>query len=268
MMNFGSYTQDYVKIAKSIPLSTGNISRKKMAFTLAETLITLTIIGIVAAMTVPTLMSKYQKHTYVVGLKKAYSSLQNAMKMLPISMDCSSGDLDCTGWNIEDNAGEGEVVSDINEKRIKLLSSQFKTDKICGRSNIDDCIKHYLPDETATAVGGAFVTDDGMIFHSTYGVGADGWFELMVDVNGNKGPNKAGRDIFAFEVANKWKNDVPAGTVIPKGSSLLSKYYMGSYEGNASMGYWRNDCPNSLPSYYLNAFSCTGRVLEEDAMNY
>src|SRR5574344_558486 len=44
------------------------------AFTLAEVLIVLAIIGIVAALTIPTLMTKIQKHEYVVALKKAYST--------------------------------------------------------------------------------------------------------------------------------------------------------------------------------------------------
>src|SRR5574344_2677103 len=50
---------------------------KKTAFTLAEVLIVLGIIGIVAAMTIPTLMNKIQKHEYVVGLKKEYSMLNS-----------------------------------------------------------------------------------------------------------------------------------------------------------------------------------------------
>ncbi|MBQ2870396.1 type II secretion system protein, partial [bacterium] len=54
---------------------------KRKAFTLAETLITLSIIGVIAAMTVPTLMSNIDKQTYVTGAKKAYSQLQNTTKM-------------------------------------------------------------------------------------------------------------------------------------------------------------------------------------------
>ena len=53
--------------------------KNKKAFTLAEVLITLTIIGVIAAITIPNLMQKYTKHQYVVGLKKAYSELSNAI---------------------------------------------------------------------------------------------------------------------------------------------------------------------------------------------
>ena len=47
----------------------------KKGFTLAETLITLVIIGVVAALTVPTMIIKYQKEQTVTRLKKTYSAL-------------------------------------------------------------------------------------------------------------------------------------------------------------------------------------------------
>ena len=55
---------------------------RKIAFTLAEVLITLGIIGVVAALTLPTLISNYKKQTYVTGLQKAYSVLNNMTKPL------------------------------------------------------------------------------------------------------------------------------------------------------------------------------------------
>lgn len=47
-----------------------NHKKFKNAFTLAEVLITLGIIGVVAAMTLPTLIANYQKQVYANGLKK------------------------------------------------------------------------------------------------------------------------------------------------------------------------------------------------------
>ena len=51
------------------------------AFTLAEVLITLGIIGIVAAMTLPALVGKYQKKVTVERLKKVYTVLSQAVLM-------------------------------------------------------------------------------------------------------------------------------------------------------------------------------------------
>lgn len=50
-------------------------ARNDTAFTLAEVLITLVIIGVIVAITVPTLIAKYQKEQTVTRLKKAYSAL-------------------------------------------------------------------------------------------------------------------------------------------------------------------------------------------------
>ena len=57
----------------------GNIRR--VAFTLAEVLITLAIIGVVAAMTIPTLITKYQEKQTVTRFKWIYSTLANAFTM-------------------------------------------------------------------------------------------------------------------------------------------------------------------------------------------
>ena len=57
---------------------------KKAAFTLAEVLITLGIIGIVAAMTIPTLVQNYKKKVVETKLVNFYSVMNNAVKMSEI----------------------------------------------------------------------------------------------------------------------------------------------------------------------------------------
>ena len=54
---------------------------RKSAFTLAEVLITLGIIGVVAAMTLPSLIGNYKKKQTVTQLKKSYTVLSQAVKM-------------------------------------------------------------------------------------------------------------------------------------------------------------------------------------------
>ncbi len=56
-------------------------SPRKVAFTLAEILITLGIIGVVAALTLPTLIQNYQKHVAVNRLKVNFNILSNAIRM-------------------------------------------------------------------------------------------------------------------------------------------------------------------------------------------
>lgn len=52
----------------------------KKAFTLAEVLITLGIIGVIAALTLPGLIQGYRKKVTETALKKAYSQLSQALE--------------------------------------------------------------------------------------------------------------------------------------------------------------------------------------------
>ena len=65
------------------------------AFTLAEVLITLGIIGIVAALTLPTVMSNYKKKVVVTKMKKFYTTMNQAVKLSSVE----NGDEDY--WSIE-----------------------------------------------------------------------------------------------------------------------------------------------------------------------
>ena len=55
--------------------------RKRAAFTLAEVLLTLGIIGVVAAMTMPVLITNHQKQKTVSYVKKFYNEINNAVRM-------------------------------------------------------------------------------------------------------------------------------------------------------------------------------------------
>ena len=71
----------------------------RFGFTLAEVLITLGIIGVVAAMTIPTLITNYQKRETVTRLKSAYAQLQQAIKLSESDNDELGGwDLTTRDW--------------------------------------------------------------------------------------------------------------------------------------------------------------------------
>ena len=72
--------------------------KMKKGFTLAEVLITLGVIGIVAAMTIPTMINNYQKKVTVTKLKLAYSQLYNAIKLSEVDNGNFNGwDMGLTG---------------------------------------------------------------------------------------------------------------------------------------------------------------------------
>ena len=271
-MNFDSYIVSDTKTSLSMPLACPpkklkhSKGFKRFAFTLAETLITLTIIGVVAALTVPNLLNKYTKHTYVVGLKKAYAQLQHAMKMIPITEGCSAGDYDCA-YNTTAHSEPNRLT--------ELLSKQFKTTQICYTTDNSKPECAFLP-RSGTA---GFKTNDGMTFTTS-----SGWGNLSVDVNGEKGPNVYGRDKFFFEVLISSNHmyladeDGHVGKIIPAGSMLGNDLF-----GDSAMmfGYWKYNLSSNNPlvgdryacitkniGNTSGGENCAGRVLEEDAMNY
>lgn len=60
------------------------LGKRQKSFTLAEVLITLGIIGVVASMTIPTLMNNYLKNQTVTRLQKAYTTISQAIKLSEI----------------------------------------------------------------------------------------------------------------------------------------------------------------------------------------
>ena len=68
---------------------TGNFSNFSNGFTLAEVLITLGIIGVVASLTMPALLANYKKQETVTRLKKAYSIVEQAIKLSEVYNESS-----------------------------------------------------------------------------------------------------------------------------------------------------------------------------------
>src|SRR5574344_1882726 len=88
---------------------------KKAAFTLAEVLITLGIIGVVAALTIPTLVNNYQEKASVTKLKKLYSIVSQAVKLAEVD----NGPIEDWGFTSPYGPEDAEILS-------KNLSPYFK----------------------------------------------------------------------------------------------------------------------------------------------
>ena len=92
-------------------------SRKRTAFTLAEVLVTLGIIGIVAAMTLPSVISKYQEKQTVTQLNATYSLLSQAIERM-----------------VDDN-GDISTYGDDERTRVTtlflMLQNYIQTTKVC-----------------------------------------------------------------------------------------------------------------------------------------
>ena len=170
---------------------------KKGAFTLAEVLITLVIIGVVAALTIPNLMQKYQEQTTVKKLQKFYSSLSNAFS-LTIRDNGAVGEWGITPENKQESA---EKIYEI------LFKPYFKIAKNCGTTRTGNCIADeykYLNNISGLSYNYKenykIVLDDGASLVFT--AATNNTIILMYDVNGLKAPNQWGRDMFDFRIQN------------------------------------------------------------------
>jgi len=200
------------RIMKKMNLNLGGgASRSLKAFTLAEVLITLAIIGVVAALTIPSVITNYQNTQTSTALKKAYSTLASTTNLAikdhgPIS-----------SWDIIEGDATVEKSKDFVDK---YIIPYLRISKNCGLRTSDDCKFEfrYYNDPQVYKLGGSFTRfylADGT-FVGIYARNKNGRVraQVNIDVNGQKGPNKFGVDIFPFDYLIK-RNEAYPGKLIP-----------------------------------------------------
>ena len=175
----------------------GNLAAPFKGFTLAEVLVTLGIIGVVSAMTVPTLMQNYQRKSYVTQLHKVYNEVQQAL--LQYQTDRNAVDLKEAGLvgadaQIAFVKKYFKVVQDCGENLTPCFSNSYK--KLAGTTaTVSDADNYFV-----LANGSAIATTSKTTINSNNLV-----MEVWVDVNGQQGPNIIGRDHFIMYI---YKNGV------------------------------------------------------------
>lgn len=168
--------------------------KNKPAFTLAEVLIALVVIGIIAALTVPTLMNKTKQEQFISECKKLYSTFTQAFDLAVADYGPMNS------WEI---TGETEPAATEFFVKRYILPYIIKA-KDCGISTENTCTfkYRYYNDPNHFQFGNDWykiVLNDGStaIFHF-YFSGDWHWVNVKVDVNGDKKPNVFGKDIFNF----------------------------------------------------------------------
>lgn len=178
----------------------------KNGFTLAEVLITLGIIGVVAAMTLPTLIQNHQKRSLEVATQKFYSMMSQAVKQY--MADEGVDDL-CNTPLASDNYEEAydspEAIASIRNFVTKYLKVVEECDHEANNcfapfyKNWDGSIPDYNFTTKANWDGRRdYVLADGAVIRIGYNYNSP--IELYVDVNGKNGPNKVGYDLWSMDI--------------------------------------------------------------------
>ncbi len=182
---------------------------EKKGFTLAEVLITLGIIGIVAAMTLPTLISNHNKKVYVTRLKKSVSVWEQAFqKMLA---DDGVDDLrDTELYRISENSTHGECQPEMYfwtqdtgcKAYFDLLKNKYLTFNMVdlGHERVVSSLDILAEDNSTANNSVQLLANDGtyVYFYNFWEDESRGYW--VIDVNGNSKPNQMGRDIFIFKI--------------------------------------------------------------------
>lgn len=192
-------------------------------FTLAEALITLGIIGVIAAMTIPTVMNNTQDAEFKNKLKKEYSVLSQAQLLIATDNggDFASTLLGCTA----DGTTGNTCLKNIFKPKLTYIKecNNGAFDGICFPTistirDLDGGNKGYF----ASPASAGFILSDGTAVefyldssgcanNPVGGVSRCGW--IAIDVNGLQKPNKWGKDLYGFIIRPTQILPVAAGNI-------------------------------------------------------
>lgn len=205
--------------------------KSKCAFTLAEVLITLAVIGIVAALTLPSVINNYQKQRYVSGLQEAFSMLNRLTTGIMASDGVTTFEettffqkaFQDVGSGTYDEETNGEMPAPVVNYDLDRTTDKYREfmTKELGKYlkfNIYKCVGaedkncHYtmpnkksrqFPDKYSVLQLNNGMTLDFTLHKFDWSAKTQkmpnttcGW--TMVDVNGFAKPNIVGRDKFTF----------------------------------------------------------------------
>lgn len=186
-------------------------NEKIKAFTLAEVLVSLSIIGVIAALTIPVMINNAEKAAYAEGCKKAFVIFSTAL-------DMAKTDGDINSWTFTDEA----TVTNWNKiKKYLSITKECIGTSGCWSPNVKALNGGAATNFVANGYGSptiSFKLADGMngafdihgeSFNVTRPANLGSSLLFVADVNGDRGPNKLGYDIFIYVYDGK--DLVPAG---------------------------------------------------------
>lgn len=190
------------------------VLKLKYGFTLAEVLITLVIIGVIAAMTIPTLINKTQDQEFKSQFSKAFSTVSQAI--YKTETNDFYGYAKCYYPKPRLDGMEQYYPQDCSSFFSKLIKN-LQVQKICNNNALSGgCVPvyDYTPNGGCSGFSKnsientdkAIVLSNGQII-IPYTLSDTTYPLFLIDINGQKGPNAYGKDLFAFLIFR----DVDAG---------------------------------------------------------
>ena len=244
--------------------------KSKSAFTMAEVLITLGIIGIVAAMTLPALIGNYKRKVLETQFKKSVSTISQAIIRTKLELGSDNFVKDCILYNSDDGyylSGSCynafyKSFSGLADKESTFDSTRYEI------TRFKETIKTYNGKQIA-----AYSSLQGIgapVYHTN--LMADGtfinmmvveyYFYIGVDTNGYRGPNQLGHDIFIFTIDQN--NDTLSFSSKPE---VYTDEELDKEEYEEDKAFWRerkgNPC-NFTSNQKANGIGCAWYALRDE----
>ena len=223
--------------------------KKKAAFTLAEVLITLGVIGIVAAMTMPMIVENTKKQQTVVQLKKSYSILSQAVAL----SELENGSCDYWDYTLPVDQFVKKYLTKFLEIRETRVSDSGQNYKYLNGSPCAEAL--------CTEASYVISVADGTNFVVSRCYWLDNGRVVLIDINGDKQPNTLGKDVFSFAIQPGVKvSPFGYGTFglagapdIGDGEELSGAQYFGKYDRDVLLGGDTYACSNGNRGFWCAA---------------
>ncbi|MBQ3641415.1 type II secretion system protein [bacterium] len=200
---------------------------KKIGFTLAEVLITLVIIGVIAAMTVPTLMNNTQGQEYKSALKKAISAANQALTLhyaLEGEGANSAGDGDVGAMRLTELFMSHMTMTPMDDRTGNLETFPGVSERVASAATNDGIIYGIVVDNWA--VGNDETNPETAACNSNNTVPCVSYMNkpnLLIDVNGEKKPNKM--TISANHPKDQYQAQIYNQKIVPFGNATQQVMY-------------------------------------------
>ena len=236
-----------LKAKEVISASVKKISCYKTAFTLAEVMIVITLLGVIAAISIPSAINNVSQRETILRVKRTYSLLSNAYagymslnhKKIPPQEYSRDGATNVANAFLQFMAVNKDIGTSPAEKRRYMYTGKYTNLRGTDGYNIYvDRESYYLVE---LKYGGQIWFKGIEDRNNPNGIAA----EIFYDVNGKKGPNSKGHDLFAFNVV---------------GDSIVPCGFLETYD------YFDSAC--NIADADSSGFGCAAWIIKNGNMDY